>query len=121
MASACLAIYRVLKDRGKTAEEVGKIIYEMTEKMVDYPKFILHFVGRLRYGKRYEKKISLTRREKEILQLIAEGFANKEIAAKLNLALNTVRVHRRNIMQKLDIHKHADIVRYAIKEGISKL
>ena len=57
MASSCLAIYRVLKDHGKTAEEVGKIIYEMTEALVDYPKFILHFIGRLKYGKGYEKKI----------------------------------------------------------------
>jgi len=57
MASSCLAIYRVLKDHGKTAEEVGQIIYEMTEALVDYPKFILHFIGRLKYGKGYEKKI----------------------------------------------------------------
>ena len=57
MASACLAIYKVLKNHGKTTDEVGKIIYEMTETMVDYPKFILHFIGRLKYGKGYEKKI----------------------------------------------------------------
>jgi hypothetical protein len=57
MASACLGIYRVLKDHGKTVEETGKIIYEMTETMVDYPEFILHFIGRLKYGKGYEKKI----------------------------------------------------------------
>jgi hypothetical protein len=57
MASSCLAIYRVLKDHGKTAEEVGKIIYEMTEALVDYPKFILHLIGRLKYGKGYEKRL----------------------------------------------------------------
>jgi len=57
MASSCLVIYRVLKNHGKSVEEIGKIIYEMTEALFDYPKFILHFIGRLKYGKEYEKKI----------------------------------------------------------------
>jgi len=57
MASSCLAIYRVLKGHGKTTGEVGKIIYEMTETMVDYPKFILRFLGKLKFGKGYEQKI----------------------------------------------------------------
>lgn len=68
-----------------------------------------------------ENLAHLTEREREVLQLIAEGFTNKEIASNLNLALNTVHVHRKNIMQKLDIHKHAGLIRYAIKEGIVKL
>lgn len=68
-----------------------------------------------------ENLIHLTEREREVLQLIAEGFTNKEIATNLNLALNTVHVHRKNIMQKLDIHKHAGLIHYAIKEGIIKL
>lgn len=63
----------------------------------------------------------LTLRELEILQLIAEGFSAKDVAAKLRLTLNTVHVHKKNMMQKLDIHKQADLVRYALKEGISKL
>jgi len=57
MASSCLAIYRVLKDHRKSTEEIGKIIYEMTETIIDYPKFILRILGRLKYGKGYEKKI----------------------------------------------------------------
>jgi DNA-binding NarL/FixJ family response regulator len=64
---------------------------------------------------------SLTKREREILQLIAEGFTNKEIAKHLNISLNTAHIHRNNIMRKLDIHKQADLVRYALKEGISHL
>jgi len=63
----------------------------------------------------------LTPREREILELIAEGLTVKEIASKLNLCLNTTLVHRKNIMRKLDIHKQTDLVRYAIKEGIAKL
>jgi len=65
--------------------------------------------------------VKLTLREREILQLIAEGYSNEEASKHLNLSLNTVLVHRKNIMNKLDIHKHANLVRYAIKEGISKL
>jgi len=77
-------------------------------------------------GKRYINEndkdvVDLTKREKEILQLIAEGFTNKEIAVQLKLSLNTVHVHRNNIMKKLDIHRQADLVRYALKEGISHL
>src|SRR4030067_2336583 len=67
------------------------------------------------------KHAALTPREREILQLIAEGMIIKEIASKLGLRLNTALVHRKNIMKKLDLHKKADLVRYAIKEGISKL
>jgi len=68
-----------------------------------------------------EKTGRLTRRETEVLQLIAEGHTSKEIATKLDLYLNTIFVYRRKIMRKLDIHKQADLVRYAIREGISKL
>lgn len=63
----------------------------------------------------------LTKREREVLQLIGEGSTNKEIADRLNLFLNTVQVHRRNLMHKLNIHKQAELIRYTIKEGISKL
>jgi len=69
----------------------------------------------------YEKPFNLTQREREILQLIAESFTNKETASKLNISLYTVQVHRKNIMQKLGIHRYADLIRYAINEGISKL
>ncbi len=65
--------------------------------------------------------IKLTKREREILQLIAEGFTTKEIAIQLNIAIDTVHTHRKNIMQKLDIHKQAGLIRYALKEGISHL
>jgi DNA-binding NarL/FixJ family response regulator len=63
----------------------------------------------------------LTPREREILQLIAEGLTAKEIAVKLGFSLNTALVHRKNIMRKLDIHKQAELIRYAIKEGIATL
>ena len=79
------------------------------------------FLGKV--GARNDKGTGsgLTKREREVLQLIGEGCTNKEIAQKLNLYLNTVQVHRRNLMQKLNIHRQADLIRYTIKEGISKL
>ena len=63
----------------------------------------------------------LTHKEREVLQLIAEGHSSKQIAKDLNLSLNTVHVHRNNIMKKLGIHKQAELVRYALKEGIAQL
>ena len=85
-------------------------------------KYIVHgFLGKLHGYKKYKELVTLTRREREILQLIAEGYTSKEIASKLKLSVNTVRVHRKNIMKKLDIHKQADLIRYALKEGISNL
>ncbi len=57
-------------------------------------------------------------REREVLQLLAEGYSNKEIADKLNLSLKTVETHRFNIMRKLGLHSIADIVLYAVRNHI---
>ncbi len=63
----------------------------------------------------------LTPREKQILQLIAEGNSNKEIAALLNLSVNTVAVHRANLMDALGVHRTAELVVYAIQKGLVRL
>lgn len=60
----------------------------------------------------------LTGREKEVLQLLAEGKSNKEVAAVLNLSTHTVETHRTNFMQKLDLHNTAEIVIYAMRKKI---
>jgi len=60
----------------------------------------------------------LSRREREVLRLIASGKTNREIAEELCISLKTVETHRTRIMQKLDLHNTADLVRYAIKSGI---
>lgn len=65
-----------------------------------------------------EGKPRLTEREKEVLRLIAEGKTNKEIAEILSLSVKTVMVHRTNIMEKLDIHSSAELVKYAIRQGL---
>lgn len=63
----------------------------------------------------------LTNREKQILQLIAEGKSNKEIAALLDLSVNTVSVHRANLMEALGIHRTAELVLYAVRKGLVRI
>lgn len=66
-------------------------------------------------GDPYER---LTQREKQVLQLIAQGKSNKEIAVLLDLSVNTVAVHRANLMNTLQLHKAAELVLYAVKKGL---
>ena len=63
----------------------------------------------------------LTLRESEVLILIASGLTNKQIAHKLFISVKTVETHRKNIMQKLDVHTIADLVKYTIKTGLLDL
>jgi DNA-binding NarL/FixJ family response regulator len=68
-----------------------------------------------------EKQHALTPRELEVLQLICSGLSNREIADKLDLSANTVAVHRANIMSALGLHKTAELVVYAITNGLVTL
>ena len=60
----------------------------------------------------------LTAREKEVLQLLAEGKSNKEVAVVLGVSPYTIESHRTNLMQKLNLHNTAEIVLYAVRKGI---
>jgi DNA-binding NarL/FixJ family response regulator len=60
----------------------------------------------------------LTPREREILQLLAEGKTNKEVATSLNISVYTAETHRGNILQKLNLHSSAELVLYAVRKGI---
>jgi DNA-binding NarL/FixJ family response regulator len=68
-----------------------------------------------------ERDTALTARELEVLQHIVAGKSNKEIASELDLSVNTVSVHRANIMDRLGIHKTAELVVYAIRNGLVNL
>jgi DNA-binding NarL/FixJ family response regulator len=68
-----------------------------------------------------EREAGLTARELEVLQHIVAGKSNKEIASELKLSVNTVAVHRANIMDRLGIHKTAELVVYAIRNGLVNL
>ena len=63
----------------------------------------------------------LTAREREVLQLLAEGNATKEIAARLFISVKTVETHRRQIMEKLNLHTVPELTKYAIREGLTSL
>ncbi len=63
----------------------------------------------------------LTDREREVLQLLAEGKSTKQIALKLHISVKTVETHRRQIMNKLDIHTVAELTKYAIRKGLTSL
>jgi len=69
-------------------------------------------------GQPVKKSIELTSREAEVLQLIAEGFSNKQIAAELCISIKTVEKHRQQVMNKLNIHDVAGLTRYAISKGL---
>jgi DNA-binding NarL/FixJ family response regulator len=64
---------------------------------------------------------ALGSREREVLQLVAEGRTSPEIAALLHIAPKTVETHRQNIMRKVGIHRLADLVKYALREGLTSL
>ncbi len=69
-------------------------------------------------GQPARKAGELTSREAEVLQLIAEGFSNKEIATELSISIKTVEKHRQQVMNKLNIHDVAGLTRYAISKGL---
>jgi DNA-binding NarL/FixJ family response regulator len=60
-------------------------------------------------------------REREVLQLLAEGLTSSQIAERLHVSTSTVETHRRNIMRKLDVHNVAELTKYAIREGLTPL
>ena len=63
----------------------------------------------------------LSAREREVLQLIAEGWSTKQIAAHLYVSIKTIETHRRQLMKKLDLHNIADLTKYAIREGLTSI
>jgi two-component system response regulator NreC len=79
------------------------------------------YVRRLQEGDGVSAQDVLTAREREVLQLIAEGYTNREIADLLHLSIKTVQNHRSNIMNKLDLHDRGELIKYAIQQGIIHL
>lgn len=70
-------------------------------------------------GRPYKKgKRSITKREAEVLQLVADGFSNKQMASELGISTKTIEKHRQNLMDKLDIHDTAGLTRHAIAAGV---
>ncbi len=87
------------------------------KRVMSGERFMSPAIGEV-LGEEYPEREPLTRREREILRLIAGGKTNKMIAEELHISLKTVETHRTNIMQKLDIHSTADLVRFAVNAGM---
>jgi DNA-binding NarL/FixJ family response regulator len=107
-----------------SAHDVCRAIKEVQKGKTFFSPSIARHFDRLhsqvpgRIGAINQKLAKLTSREMEVLQLIAEGKANKETAAELSIGMKTVEKHREHLMQKLDIHDTAGLTRYAISAGI---
>jgi two-component system, NarL family, nitrate/nitrite response regulator NarL len=107
-----------------SAHEVCRAIREVHQGKTFFTPSISRHFDRLnaqspeRTGNSQKKVATLTSREMEVLQLIAEGKANKESAAELGIGIKTVEKHREHLMEKLDIHDTAGLTRYAIGAGI---
>ncbi len=82
---------------------------------------VKNFIHSTRQKPPKKNQNELSTREKEIVQLITEGFNNREIASRLKISVHTIHAHRNNIMSKLNIHRQADLIRYAYKEGLAQL
>jgi len=102
----CEAIREVQKGNTFFSPAVAKKLCHHNQKSLD------------RKGRLKAKAVRLSLRETEVLQLIAEGAANKQMAAELGISIKTVEKHRDHLMQKLDIHDTAGLTRYAIEAGI---
>ena len=99
----------------------GKIMYStaIAKRMGDHQPEASGRPQRLsRSGRALKIEERLTSREREVLQLVAEGNLNKEVAADLGISIKTVEKHRQNVMRKLGIHDTAGLTRYAISAGI---
>ncbi|MDR5694274.1 MAG: response regulator transcription factor [Armatimonadota bacterium] len=76
------------------------------------------YLKRVEAGEEEDSYHRLTDREREILKLIAEGYTNPEIARMLHLSVKTVQAHRAHIMEKLNLHRPAELIKYAIRKGL---
>jgi DNA-binding NarL/FixJ family response regulator len=102
----CRAIREVQKGKTFFSPSISRQLERLNPKSPD------------RTGRLNKKAARLTSREMEVLQLIAEGKANKETAAELGISIKTVEKHREKVMGKLDLHDTAGLTRYAISAGI---
>lgn len=111
----------VVKDNA--AEDLLRAVEEAIENRIYLSPIIAGDVLRSyrdgpKSGQRAGRKL-LGRREREVLQLLSEGKTGPEVADILEISPNTVAVHRRNIMKKLELHSIAELTRYALREGIT--
>ncbi len=102
------AVQEVMKGKKYLSPDIARGVVddyiELSSAISDNPAFIV-----------------LTDREREVLQQLAEGKTTKEMADSLTVSVKTVETHRRNIMEKLDLHSVAELTKYAIREGVTSI
>jgi len=107
-----------------SAHHLARAIREVNKGKTYYSPAIAGRIGDSRAttakvaGRSRRTSVHLTSREREVLQLVAEGLANKEVARDLDISIKTVEKHRQSVMRKLDLHDAAGLTRYAISAGI---
>jgi DNA-binding NarL/FixJ family response regulator len=100
--------------RGVAAVSAGKSYFSPAVSKVMLDDYVRHLAEK-GIADRYD---SLSEREREVFQLIAEGHSNKEIATLLSVSPATIETHRAHILQKLDVHNTAELVLYAVRRGV---
>jgi two-component system response regulator NreC len=111
----------ILKDsaEGDLIEAIKRVHEGKTFLSLEISKMLVEdYVREIRHKGVEDAYESLTSREREILRLLAEGKANEEIAAALNLSLSTVDTHRRNLQDKLNLHSFPELVLYAVRNRV---
>jgi len=106
----------VERDLPLALEAVGKQRHFFSSAISEV--LLADFMRQLKHKHVHDSYDLLTEREKEVLQLLAEGKTNKDVACLLNLRPQTVETHRANLMQKLGLHSTADIILYAVRKRI---
>ena len=101
------AIATVMGDQTYLSPEIAGVVVEDYVQRMDAP------IARSPRG--------ITAREREVLQLLAEGRSTKQIASTLQVSVKTVETHRQRIMEKLDLHSIAELTKYAVREGLTSL
>jgi two-component system response regulator NreC len=123
MLEAGVQGYVLKKVAGSELAHAIRAIYQ--DEAFPYPSIIKRFVEdylrRVETGQERDSFDNLTDREREVLQLVAEGHPSKRIAEILNLSVRTVQNHRAHIMGKLGMHDRSELIKYAIQKGIIEL
>jgi two-component system, NarL family, response regulator NreC len=104
--------------KNQAAQDLVRAIEEVARGGVYLSPRVSQVIVEASLGRREIDADPLTPREREILQLIAEGSATKQVAAQLGISVKTAESHRARIMKKLDVHEVAGLVRYAIRQGL---
>jgi DNA-binding NarL/FixJ family response regulator len=106
--------------KSDAAQEVVQAVRSIRSKKQYLTKRLAESAERLGLAKTKSKQVgsSLTRREREVMQLVAEGHSSRSISDVLKISIKTTETHRARIMKKLDLKSVADLVRYALREGI---